>query len=215
MKANFNNKNYDKSILQFFSGGADSLYLLLQNLRCNHKVTLTYVNITNNVKKPEREKQARNLLKEDIAKFCKYFNCIGPEFLKDHSITVNYALSRCPAPQQIIFAMTALLIGRSFDEIQMGVVLGDSMRGSNLNKDFVEAYRKNLSGYFPDILYPIEDVSKETIYLTLQGYDKLLGTQFLNHITVCEKVNKPCGKVKECMPCKTQQRVFKRLKWIE
>lgn len=207
--------NYDKSILQFFSGGADGTFLLLQNLRCNHKVTLTYVNITNNGKKPEREKEARNLLKDDIEKFCEYFNCIKPIYMKDHSITVNYPLSRCNAPQQIIFGMFALLMGRGYDEIHMGVVLGDSMRGVNLNSDLVEVYNKNISGFIPDIKYPIADISKEVIYLTLQGYDNLLGTKFLEHITVCENIDKLCGKDKECMPCKTQQEVFKRLKWVE
>ncbi len=216
-KNNFDNENYhyEKRILQFFSGGADSTYLLLQNLRCNRKVTATYVNIVNNQAKPEREEIARKLLKEDIDVFCNYFHCPKPVYLEDHSIEVHYALSRCGAPQQIIFGMFALLMGRDFDEIHLGVVLGDSMRGVRFYDDLVEAYRSKFRNKMPEIKYPIEDVSKESIYLTLKGYDKLLGTNFIKHITVCESVDKPCGKIKICSPCKTQQEVFKRLKWVK
>jgi hypothetical protein len=204
-----------KSVLQFFSGGADSTYLLLQNLLAGNKVTLTYVNITNNENKLAREKKARELLKSDIEKFCNYFKCRKPYFMDDHSITVNFELSKCPAPQQIIFAMFSLLIGKDFDEVQMGIVVGDSMRGSTLNADFVGVYREHFYSVFPDITYPVENVSKEAIYITLKGYDDLLHTHFLKHITVCEKPHKPCADKKECLPCLRQREVFKRLKWVK
>lgn len=205
-----------KNILQLWSGGADSTYLLLQNLLCGHNVTATYMNIRNNHTKCLREQSARMLLQKDIERFCDYFHCHTPTYLPDHEICVNgESFGFCPAPQQIIFAMTSLLIGYGFDEIHLGVVQGDSMCGSSLNKDFVEVYKNHFYRIFPDIKYPIENISKETIYLTLQGYDKLLGTNFLQHITVCESIDKPCGKVKKCLPCKTQQEVFKRLKWVQ
>lgn len=205
-----------KNVLQFWSGGADSTYLLLQNLLCGHSVTTTYVQILNNRKKVDREIDARNLLADDISIFCDYFKCPKPIHLPDHEINiVGESFGDCPAPQQIIYAMFALLIGRGFDEIQIAVVNGDSMCGSPLNKDFVEVYRSNFHRRFPNVTYPIEEVSKETIYLTLQGYDKLLGTNFVKHITVCEKTDEPCGNEKECHPCQTQYEVFKRLKWIK
>lgn len=204
------------NVLQFWSGGADSTYLLLQNLLCGHKVTATYVNIRNNRTKCTREQNARKLLQKDIAKFCVYFHCQKPIYLPDHELLVKgESFGHCPAPQQIIFAMFALLIGRTYDTITLGVVNGDSMQGCTLNKDFLEAYKKHFHGMFSTITYPIENVSKEAIYLTLQGYDKTLGTAFLKHITVCESIDKPCGKVKKCLPCQTQHEVLKRLKWIK
>ena len=204
------------NVLQFWSGGADSTYLFLQNLLCGHNVTATYVNIRNNRTKCTREQTARKLLQKDIEKFCNYFHCQKPIYLPDHEIYVKgESFGHCPAPQQIIFAMFALLIGRPFDTITLGVVNGDSMQGSTLNKDFIEAYTKHFLGKFPTITYPIEDVSKEAIYLTLQGYDNTIGTSFLKHITVCESVDEPCGKVKNCLPCQTQYEVFKRLKWVK
>lgn len=204
------------NVLQFWSGGADSTYLFLQNLLCGHNVTATYVNIRNNRTKCTREQNARKLLRKDIAKFCDYFHCQKPTYLPDHDILVKgESFVHCPAPQQIIFAMFALLIGRTYDTITFGVVNGDSMQGSTLNKDFLEAYTKHFLGKFPTITYPIENVSKEAIYLTLQGYDKTIGTNFLKHITVCESTDDPCGKVKQCLPCRTQQAVFKRLKWVK
>ena len=205
-----------KNVLQFWSGGADSTYLFLQNLLCGHKVTTTYVNIMNNRTKSTREKTARKLLQKDIEKFCKHFHCQTPIYLPDHGIVVEGdSFGLCPAPQQIIFALFCLLIGKSYDTITLGVVNGDSMQGSTLNKDFLAAYKKSFYGVFPDITYPIESVSKETIYLALQGYDRTLGTNFIKHITVCESIDKPCGKVKKCLPCQTQREVFKRLKWVK
>lgn len=204
-----------KSVLQFWSGGADSTYLVLQNLMAGNSLTLTYVDIVNNATKVERERRARELLKKDIEIFCAYFKCQKPDYMDEHSINVNYPLCRCHAPQQIIFGAFALLIGAYFDEVQMGVVVGDSMQGVSLNQDFVKIYHNHFSENFPPITYPLESVSKEAIYLTLRGYDDLLGTKFLRHITVCESVKKPCGKVKSCQPCQTQQKVFKRLKWVK
>ena len=206
--------NDNKHILQFWSGGADSTYLLLQNILTQRHITATYVNITNNKTKVERERNARELLKQDIATFCDYFHCPKPIYMADHSISVTgESFGRCPAPQQIIFAMFAMLIGKGYDEIQMGVVLGDSMCGCSLNSDFVEVFRRDLTPFFPDITYPIESVSKEAIYLTLKGYDDLIGTHFIEHLTCCESVGDPCGDVRACKPCQTQQEVFERLKW--
>lgn len=205
-----------KSVLQFWSGGADSTYLALQNLMAGHSVTLTYVDIVNNATKVERENKARELLKKDIDIFCDYFKCQTPIYMEGHSIFVNYPLSNCRAPQQIIFAMFALLMGGYYSEVQMGVVCGDSMQGVPLNQEVVKVYRDIIDYDFPPIKYPLEYVSKEAIYLTLRGYDNLLGTKFLQHITVCESDNKqPCAKKKLCHPCKVQERVFRRLKWIE
>lgn len=139
------NSFHEKRILQFWSGGADSTYLFLQNLRTGNEITLTYVNIINNRTKVDREKTARNLLKEDIRIFCEYFNCKKPIFIADHSINIfGNSFGKCKAPQQIIFAMFSLLIGKSYDEIHLGVVLGDSMNGSTLNEDFANVYREHL-----------------------------------------------------------------------
>ena len=133
----------------------------------------------------------------------------------DHSISIKgESFGRCPAPQQIIFGMFALLIGKGFDEIQMGVVLGDSMCGSSFNEKLVEVYTDEFNTRFPNITYPLENVSKEAIYLTLQGYDKVIGTNFINNLTCCESIKNPCGKTKECQPCQTQAEVFERLKWV-
>lgn len=132
-----------KNVLQFWSGGADSTYLFLQNLLCGHKVTASYVNIRNNRTKCTREQTAQKLLQKDIEKFCKYFHCQQPIYLPDHEILVKgETFGLCPAPQQIIFAMFSLLIGKAYDTITLGVVNGDSMQGSTLNKDFLEAYKK-------------------------------------------------------------------------
>lgn len=205
-----------RKILQFWSGGADSTYLLLQNLLCGYDITTAYVSIKNNKTKCDREQKARNLLRKDIEKFCKHFHCQKPLYLPDQEICVlGDSFGYCPAPQQIIFAMFCFLIGNDYDEIMLGVVNGDSMQGSTFNKDLLRAYKKTFSGKFPDITYPIEKVSKEMEYLTLKGFDDTLGTEFIKHLTVCESVDKPCGKKKLCTPCRTQQRVFKRLKWIE
>lgn len=206
-----------KRILLFLSGGADSLYLLLQDLRCNYTVVATYVEIANNRDKVAREQTALSLLKEDIIIFCNYFKCKRPLFLGSQSIhIVGDSFGRCAAKQQIIFAMFSLLLGHGFDEVQMGIVQGDSMCGSTFNEAVAKAYKDHfLTGQLPKITYPIEEVSKEAEYLTLKGYDDLLGTHFIEHITCCEKIDKPCGKVKECMPCQTQEAVFKRLKWAE
>lgn len=213
----FKARSSGKKVLQFWSGGADSTYLLLQNLLCGHKVILTYVNIKNNRTKSEREQNARQLLQKDIEKFRRYFYCQLPIYLPDHEILVKgSSFGRCPAKQPVIFAMFALLIGTGFDEIQLGTVQGDSMCGERFNQSIVKVFNSHfLTGNFPEITYPIENISKETIYLALQGYDKLLGTSFLNHITVCESVTKPCGEEKFCLPCQTQQEVFKRLKWVK
>lgn len=204
-----------KKILQFWSGGADSTYLLLQNLMADNQLSLAYVNIVNNRDKLRREDEARKLLKSDIDKFCDYFGCNKPIYIPDHMISVKGdSFGECPAPQQIIFAMFSLLTGEGYDEIHMGVVLGDSMQGSYLNEDFRKAFIHNLRCGLPEIRYPIEEVSKEAIYLTLRGYDEVVGTSFLKHITCCEKVDTPCGEEKECLPCITQSKVFKRLKWV-
>ncbi|MCL2675076.1 MAG: hypothetical protein FWE84_00560 [Firmicutes bacterium] len=133
----------------------------------------------------------------------------------DHSISVKgESFGRCPAPQQIIFGMFALLTGSGFDEVHMGVVLGDSMYGSTFNEKLVEVCRNAFIPRFPKIFYPIQEVCKEAIYLTLQGYDELIGTNFIKNLTCCESVKTPCDKIKECQPCKTQLEVFKRLKWV-
>ncbi len=112
-----------------------------------------------------------------------------------------------------MFAMFSLLLGNDFGEIQMGVVLGDSIRGVHLNEAIVDAYKESTFHSFPPITYPIEDVSKEAIYLTLKGYDDTLGTDFIGHLTCCEQVDNPCGEKKKCHPCRTQAEVFRRLKW--
>lgn len=208
-------KGYGKHILQLWSGGADSTYLVLQNLLCHHKLFLTYLDIQNNGEKTARETAARNALKEDIKIFCDYFGLHEPTYLEDHHIKINHEIQSSGAPQQIMFAMTALLIGGRYDEVQMAVVAGDSMYGSNFNQKIVEVYRAHFNEDFPDITYPIAEMSKETIYLALKGFDRLLGTNLIRHITVCECVDKPCGKVKKCLPCKTQARVFRRIKWIK
>lgn len=206
---------FPKHILQFWSGGADSTYLLLQNLLCKNRLTLTYLDVQNNGKKTEREVIARDSLKEDIAKFCDHFHLTQPMYLEDHHIRINHEVQSCGAPQQIMFLMTALLIGRKYDEIQLGIVFGDSMRGSNYYNKIVAIHRRFFCKDFPDITYPIENMSKETIYLALKGYDKLLGTNFIKNLTVCESIDKPCGKDKQCNPCQTQAAVFKRLRWTK
>ena len=74
-------------------------------------MTATYVDIINNVQKSDRERHARELLKKDISKFCKYFDCEEPKYIPDHSISVKgETFGNCPAPQQIIFAMFSMLI---------------------------------------------------------------------------------------------------------
>ena len=211
MKHRFNKED---SVLQFWSGGADSTYLLLQNLMCKRNVTCVYVSIINNRKKCEREAAAREKLKEDIKIFCKHFNCPEPRYYPDSAIRVSgKSFNLCPMPQQIMFAMFSLLLGNDFGEIQMGVVLGDSIRGVHLNEAIVDAYKESTFHQFRPITYPIEDVSKEAIYLTLKGYDDTLGTDFIGHLTCCEQVDKPCGEKKKCHPCRTQAEVFRRLKW--
>ncbi len=213
MKHHFSRED---NILQFWSGGADSTYLLLQNLMCKRKVTCVYVSIMNNRKKCEREADAREKLKEDIKIFCKHFGCPHPLYYPDSTIRVRgKSFSDCPMPQQIMFAMFSLLLGTDFGEVQMGVVLGDSMRGVRMNQAIADAYKQSVYCPIPPITYPIEDVSKEAIYLTLKGYDDTLGTDFLGHITCCEQVEKPCGKKKMCHPCQTQAEVFRRLKWTK
>ena len=209
------NYHRNKRVLQFWSGGADSTYLLLQNLMAGNDLTLTYVDILNNKTKVDRERDARELLKNDIKVFCEHFNCAYPKFMRDHIIRVfGSTFESCNAPQAVIFAMFSLLVGKGYDEIQMGIVVGDSMRGKTLNQEFAEVFKSQFDTYFPKISYPIEDVSKEAIYLTLKGYDDVLGTNFLGHITVCENLYEPCGDKKECTPCQTQQKVFENLKWV-
>lgn len=208
-------KGYGKKVLQFWSGGADSTYLLLQNLLAGNQLYLTYVSIANNKNKVDREKTARKLLSDDIEIFRNYFKCEEPTFIDGNVVQYCGDFQRCNAPQQVIFAMFSFLIGKGYDEIQMGVVVGDSMCGVPLNKRLVEAYREVMDEDFPDITYPLEEVSKETIYLALKGYDELLGTHFCEHITVCERIHEPCGKDKICMPCRTQQEVFRRLGWVK
>lgn len=225
MKLDFNTDNEvdlddykdSKRVLLFLSGGVDSLYLLLQDLRCGYTVVTTYVEIANNRDKVKREQTALSLLKEDIIKFCDYFKCKRPLFLGSQNIEIiGNSFGRCAAKQQIIFAMFSLLLGHGYDEVQMGVVQGDSMCGNSFNEAVTQAYKDHfLTGRFPKITYPIESVTKEAEYLTLKGYDDLLGTHFIEHITCCENVDKPCGKVKECHPCQTQEAVLKWLKWIE
>lgn len=225
MEFTFNNDNsvdledYEnsKKVLLFLSGGADSLYLLLQDLLCNYTVVVTYVEIKNNRDKVKREQAAIKLLKEDIIKFCDYFKCKRPLFLGNQSIHIlGNSFGQCAAKQQIIFAMFSLLLGHGYDEVQMGVVQGDSMCGSRFNEAVAQVYKDHfLTGRFPKITYSIEEVSKCAEYTLLKGYDDLLGTHFIEHITCCESVDKPCGEVKKCHPCKTQEAVFKRLKWVE
>ncbi len=204
-----------KKVLLFLSGGADSLYLLLQDLLCGYTVVATHVLIKNNRNKGKRERKALNLLKEDIRKFCDHFKCKQPLYLGTQSIEiVGDTFGRCAAKQPIIFAMYSLLLGHGFDEIQMGIVQGDSMCGNRFNEAVAKVYKEHfITGCFPQITYPIEQVSKEAEYLTLKGYDDVLGTHFIEHITCCEKVDDPCGKNKECHPCQTKEAVFKRLNW--
>lgn len=206
-----------KKVLVFLSGGCDSLYLLLQDLLCGYSVVVTYVEIKNNRDKVKREQAALKLLQDDIKKFCTYFNCKTPLFLGTQSIRIlGKSFGKCAAPQQVIFAMFSLLLGQGFDEVQMGVVQGDSMCDNNFNEDVARAYKENFySEGFPHITYPIEQVSKEAEYLTLKGYDNLLGTHFIQNLTCCESVDEPCGKDKKCHPCQTQNAVFKRLKWVK
>lgn len=206
-----------KKVLVFLSGGCDSLYLLLQDLLCGYTVVATYVEIKNNRNKVKREQTALKLLQNDIKKFCDYFKCKAPLFYGTQSIHIlGQSFGRCAAPQQVIFAMFSILLGHGFDEVQMGIVQGDSMCENKFNNDVAHAYQQNFySKGFPHITYPIEQVSKEAEYLTLKGYDELLGTHFIQHLVCCESIDKPCGKVKKCLPCKTQHEVFKRLKWIK
>ena len=207
-------KEFCKDILLFWSGGADSTFLMLQDLLAGNAVTATYVDIINNVQKSDRERHARELLKKDISKFCKYFDCEEPKYIPDHSISVKgETFGNCPAPQQIIFAMFSMLIGLHFDEIHLGVVVGYCMAGSRFNRDIMEVCKQHFCGHFPRIEYPIESVSKETIYLALKGYDEVLGTHMVEHISCCESITEPCEEDKNCLPCKTQDEVLKRLKW--
>lgn len=213
-----------KRILQFWSGGADSTYLLLQNLRCKYHIECAYIEIKNNQEKTKREKQAMELLKGDIEKFCDYFDLLKPKYLEPCSINIEFAREMPVAPQQVTFATFSLLLGRDYDEVQLGIVLGDDSRGATLFEDMRNSYL-NMVGdilsdeQFPHVVMPIADTSKEVIYLTLKGYDEAIGTDFINHLTCCEApTEEVCGKndySSLCKPCKTRLQVYKNLGWYK
>lgn len=205
-------------ILQFWSGGADSTYLLLQNLRCGYDVDCVYIMIADNPVKTQRELKAQELLKKDIDKFCQHFGAPHPTYLENSRIDI-YFPGHIQACQQITFAAFASMLGQcEYDEVHLGIVLGDSAHGTDLFQDFSNAVTKavNLDCPMPVIKKPIEDVSKEAIYLTLKGYDDALGTQFLKHITSCEHDGRVCNlkKGRLCEPCAARRRVFENLGWI-
>ena len=207
-----------KKVLQFWSGGADSTYLLLQNLLNGCEVTRVYIKIENNPEKTKRELQAQKLLEKDIVKFCKHFNIKPPEGVNENSIAFGYR-EYPRASQQIVFAAFSLLLGRGYDEIQTAVVKNDWNAKFTFYEDIIRSYKKvikNDDNSFPEITMPLKDVWKEHVYLALQGYDKLLKTNFLEHLTCCEYddvceclLDNPAGQL--CEPCQLQQEVFKRI----
>ncbi|MCM1322906.1 MAG: hypothetical protein NC218_01835 [Acetobacter sp.] len=203
-----------KNILQFWSGGADSTYLLLQNLLAGNKVTATYIQIRNNANKTQREEEALQRLKDDVRWFCKHFGCAEPEYLNSSSIDIWF--NQTPyATQETVFTMFAILLGDGYDEVHRGIVVGDDGNGSVFPNKCIDLYCESYGVETPHIETPLQDISKETIYLTLKGYDEVCGTNFLQHITVCEADGSPCDEHTKqlCKPCRTQAEVFKRLGW--
>lgn len=216
--------NNTKKILQFWSGGADSTYLLLQNLRCGYDVSTVYIEIQNNVEKTQREHKAMTALLQDIYIFCKALNLKLPYQIEDSSIIINAPYFNPKAPQQVTFAAFALMLGLGFDEVHLGVVDGDSAKDTPLFDGFRQAYLSSVlfedgDQPCPKILMPLKDVNKDVIYITLASYDKLYGTQFLRHITCCEGTREStciehdvCGNHKGyCEPCSKQIEVLERI----
>lgn len=200
-----------KKVLLFWSGGADSTYLLLQDLRAGYEVHVVYVSILNNKLKTKRELAAIKALKQDIKKFCNFFKIALPYYEENASINIPFVYMAPNAAQEIIFISCAILLGQGFDEIHRGIVLGDSSRDCTLAKEWLDCYN-NTVDTTPNIVKPLVDVSKESIYLTLKGYDDSLNTNFINHITCCEnnEVDDNCGL---CIPCNTKIQVYKNLGW--
>lgn len=215
-----------KNILQFWSGGADSTYLLLQNLLAGHSITCTYININNNENKTKREDNARAYLKADIKKFCNYFNIEVPTYADESSIYINSPAQPVVGPQQVTFAMFGILLGQGFDEVQLGVVKGDDSQdlkfAEKLTKVYTQEFGEFLSCPCPKITMPIKEISKEIVYITLHGYDQVIGTNFIQHITCCEADSEfECSCSKSdfpnslCKPCFTQYKILHKLGWLK
>ena len=209
----------NKNIIQFWSGGADSTYLLLQNLKAGHKVTVSYIDIDNNKDKTNREHLAIKKLKKDISIFCKHYNLEKPFYTKPSHVLINHPFNKTYCyPQDIVFSMFCTFIEKDYDEIHFGKVLGDEHLDAKLqffndvmkaNVNFIQSCGETNVSY-PKIRFPIRDVSKLAIYSLLSTYDKILNTNFINNITVCENDNKGdrCGC---CEPCQKQKKILSEL----
>ncbi len=201
-------------ILQFWSGGADSTYLLLQNLAAGDEVTCTYIDIENNEFKTKRELVAQEKLKGDIEKFCTHFKFSIPTYNQVNRIDI-YPDEVMNGTQHIVLSMFALLLSNGYDEVHLGIVHGDDAEELTFSKNLVRLYRKEI-GKCCNIVTPINKVSKEAVYLTLKGYDDCIGTHFIEHITCCEGIEEEvCRGDYLCRPCSTQRKVFSRLGWIK
>lgn len=213
-------RNSCKTVLQFWNGGANSTYLLLQNLLSGNELFLHYIDIPYQKAKRDREIAAQLSLKEDIKKFCEYFNCRLPQYAKNSKINVfsdlfdDYHLSQ---PLAIMSIALSLSIKEDFDEIHLGNSCENyaTITQQKLIKAYGFAYRVD-----SDILFPLDNVSKETVYLTLKSYDELLGTKFLEHISVCDNEFNECDTSYYCDDCKKmfcceacieREKIFKNL----
>lgn len=203
------------NVLLFWSGGAKSTYLLLQDLIAGHSVTCTYVTVVNAGEVSAREKQACTLLREDIKKFCEHFQCEEPYYRPDHVLHAQISLQGCKAPESTILTMFALLTGAGYDDIQLGNNAIYSFDNTQRWNDLLtEVYRRKYDDNFPNITRPNIEVSLEQIYLTLKGYDDLLGTHFIEHVTSCSRIHGACDANDKCPSCEMREFTFERLGWI-
>lgn len=212
-KLNDNSKRErGKIVLQFWNGGANSTYLLLQNLLCGNSVVLNYVENLHNLAKRQREIDAQESLKKDIAIFCEYYDCLMPTYSDNSEIfALTDFYNQSLYTQQIIISLFSLIVGKEFDEVQIGNSFGHC--ATDFHKELIELCNKYF-GASSHVTFPLENASKDTIYLTLQSYDKLLGTKFIQHITVCDNLDEQCGRTLKCWSCIDQHMLFHRLKWI-
>jgi 7-cyano-7-deazaguanine synthase in queuosine biosynthesis len=179
--------------LVLWSGGADSTELVRSLLTNGHTVTTGYVSIGNNEEKSQREKAARELIKE------RYFSLYSTyiDWGEIASISLEHGNRHLSLTQPALFLTSALWAADvdTFDYVAMAYVLKDDAVSYLEDFKAIWSSYKSLttSGNLPELVFPLSKTGKAQIYESLGPLTSL--------ITWCEGVDHkfdPCGA---CGPC--------------
>lgn len=190
-----------KRILVSFSGGLDSTYLIYDNLKKGDKVSGLYTTILNNENKVTVEKF-------QVDKIVEVFNKEFPDqFTLEQGIDIMvYGGCDLHLKQIMIWVMSALYQGASYDEVHLGAVMNDDLIS------YIDDVKKTwksfsfLSDDLPKLRFPLVKTPKYEIV-------RHLPVQYKELVVYCEnpRIIKPVkGRNKQlvfencgwCDPCK-------------